>query len=177
MHGSLVAPWARVIAGRERILARILGHPEEFREARPRPSTWSLVDIVEHLSLVDGGIGSALAKDPSPDRPRIVPPGRWWRFPALRGALAVGVRIRAPVDAILPRRDTPWQELVARWTGGHGALEQWLGRVPTGILSAPRFKHPIVGWLTVRQALLFMGDHHRHHLRQIGRVERSLRRG
>lgn len=174
MHRSLVAAWARVIAGRERILARVAAHPSAIRERRPGPAAWSLNEIVEHLSLVDGGVGSALAKEPSPERPRVVPPGQWWRFPALRGALFVGLRIRAPVDTILPRGETPWEGIVAGWANGHAGLGRWLEEVPARILRDPRFRHPIVGWLTVRQALLFMSDHQLHHLAQIARVERGL---
>lgn len=174
MHRSLAAAWARVIAGRERIVAQVAGYPREFRERRPGPAAWSINEIVEHLTLVDGGVGSALAKEPSPERPRIVPPGRWWRFRALRGALFIGLRIRAPVDAILPRGEISWEEIVTRWAGGHARLEGWLANVPTEILRDPRFRHPIVGWLTIRQALFFMGDHQLHHLNQIQRVERAL---
>lgn len=174
MHRSLLAAWARVIAGRERIIARVTGHPHESREHRPGPAAWSINEIVEHLSLVDGGVGSALAKEPSPERPRIVPPGRWWRFRLLRGALFVGLRIRAPVDTILPRGGTSWQEIVTHWAGGHARLGEWLEEVPAKFLRDPRFRHPIVGWLTVHQALLFMGDHQLHHLNQIKRVERAL---
>ena len=117
---------------------------------------------------------SALAKEPAPDRPRVVAPGRWYRMPALRVALLTGFRIKAPVDTILPRGDTSWDELGTRWAAGRARLLEWLEGAPPTILEAPRFRHPIIGWLTVEQALTFAGDHLEHHRMQIDRLERRF---
>ena len=89
--------------------------------------------------------------------------------------LAWGVRIRAPVDAILPRRELAWEPLLAKWEAERTALGEWLERSDPRIHGAPRFRHPIAGWMDVSQAVTFAADHLDHHLQQVGRIERALR--
>jgi hypothetical protein len=133
--------------------------------------------VVEHLVLVEAGMQTALAKEPIPSRPRVVKPGFFLRWLGLRFALKVGVRIRAPVDAILPTRQLPWHALLARWEEQRRGFEEWLRASDPAIHQTPRFKHPIIGWLNVPGAVTFAADHLEHHLQQIGRIERALRRG
>ena len=110
---------------------------------------------------------------PSPGRPRLVARGRWLRFLGLRLALKGRVRIKAPVEAVLPTGELPWYALLSRWEEQRRGLEEWLLSVDPGLLQDPRFRHPIVGWLTVPQALTFTADHLEHHYPQIERFERA----
>ena len=99
--------------------------------------------------------------------------GRWLRFLGLRLALKGRVRIKAPVEAVLPTGELPWYALLSRWEEQRRGLEEWLLSVDPGLLQDPRFRHPIVGWLTVPQALTFTADHLEHHYPQIERFERA----
>ncbi|HET7042370.1 MAG TPA: DinB family protein [Gemmatimonadales bacterium] len=155
-----------------RMLERVGGHPPERRERRPEEAGWSMSDVVEHLVLAEAGMAAALAKEPSPERPRVLAP--WYRFLGLRLALVADFRIRAPVESILPRREMSWGDLVGRWEAERTRLGSWLEEVDPAKHASPRFKHPITGWMTVPQALTFAGDHLHHHLMQIGRIERRL---
>lgn len=170
MERDLVRPWQRLVAGKAEVLAQAGRHGPEVRIERSPGGGWSLAEVVEHLVLVERGVGSALAMAPSPDRPRVVAPGRWFRFIALRVALRGGFRFKAPVKAILPTGELPWPDLVARWEDQRRELEDWLRAVDPAVLGCPRFRHPIVGWLTVPQTLTFAADHLEHHLPQIRRL-------
>lgn len=176
MDRKLERGWSRLVAGKEEVIARVDRCPPGVRDWRLRDDAWSMSDVVEHLVRSEGGMASALAKAPSPDRPRVVAPGRWYRWPALRVALRGGLRIKAPVESILPRRELPWAELLGRWERIRLDLGQWLDEAPTEVLGDPRFRHPIAGWLTVGQAVTFAGDHLEHHLAQIGRIARRVSR-
>jgi len=169
----LVGPWQRLVAGKEQVLERVGRHPAETRGERPRAGGWSLAEVVEHVVLVEGGLASALAKAPSPQRPRRFGRGQWFRFIGLRLALKAGVRIKVPVEAILPTGELPWHALLSRWEEQRRGLEEWLLSVDPRILQAPRFRHPIVGWLTVPQALTFAADHLEHHYPQLDRLGRA----
>lgn len=173
MHRSLKGPWDRLVAGKERLLDRIGGVDPALRTRRPGPDRWSVIEVLEHVVIVETGIASALTRDPSPDRPRRFD-GRWWRYPALRVVLALGVRIRLPVESIAPTGSAGWEELQTRWTAGRERMRQWLEGVDPVILGTPRFKHPIGGWLDVPQGVTFAGDHLFHHLPQVERVLTSL---
>ena len=176
MDRVLERGWSRLVAGKQEVIARVDRCPPEVRDRRPRADLWSMCDVVEHLVLSEGGMASALAKAPSPDRPRVVASGRWYRWPALRVALLGGLRFKAPVESILPRRELSWTELLGRWEKIRLDLGQWLEEAPAEVLGDPRFRHPIVGWLTVGQAVTFAGDHLEHHLAQIGRIARRVSR-
>lgn len=177
MERRLRAGWEAMERGKDEVLARVARHSPEERDRHPGPGRWSLGDVVEHLVRAEGGMGTALAKAPTPDRPRVVAPGRWYRFPLLRVALWSGYRIKAPTESILPTRELPWHALLSRWEEQRRALDTWLRGVDPRLLADPRFKHPIVGWLTIPQALRFAGDHLAHHLQQIGRIEREVAGG
>ena len=173
MERHLVGPWQRLVAGKERVLGRAGEVEPERRGARPPAGGWSPADVIEHLVLAEGGMASALAKAPSPAKPRKVAPGRWSRFLLLRLALKGGFRFKAPTEAILPTRELPWHALLSRWEEQRRGLEEWLLSVDPRILDHPRFKHPIIGWLSVPQALTFAADHLDHHVAQIDRLSRG----
>ena len=78
-----------------------------------------------------------------------MPRGQWLRFQGLRVALKTGIRIEAPIEAVLPRRELPWHALLSRWEERRRELEEWLLMVDPSILGTPRFRHPIAGWLDV----------------------------
>lgn len=176
MEPELEREWARMERGKAAMLARLAGRNSAVRDRRPAESSWSLADVVEHLVLAEGAMTTALAKEPSPERPRAFPPTRRLRMLALRGALLGGLRIRAPSTAILPTRASSWPDLLAQWDDQRQRLHAWLQQIQPSILCTPRFKHPIIGWLDVPQALCFAGDHLQHHLRQVRRIERELLR-
>ncbi len=173
MERHLVGPWQRLVAGKAQLLGWVGRHSAEARAERPHTGGWSLAEVVEHLVLVESGVASALAKAPSPERPRVVAPGQWFRFVGLRVALKSRVRIKAPVESVLPTGELPWHALLSRWEEQRRGLEHWLLSADPGILRDPRFRHPIVGWLTVPQALTFAADHLEHHYPQIERFGRA----
>jgi hypothetical protein len=173
MERHLIGPWQRMVAGKTTLLERVGRHPSDVREQRPESGGWSRAEIVEHLVRSEGGMVSALAKPPSPERPRVFARGQGIRFLVLRVALKVGIRIKAPVESILPTRELPWHALLSRWEKQRRTLEEWLLGVDPAVLRDPRFRHPIVGWLTVSQALTFGADHLEHHLEQVRRLERE----
>jgi len=163
--------------GKARILERVGRISPEARAWGPADGGWSAVDVVEHLVLVEEGVAAALAKEPSPERPRVLGAGGRFPFWLVRVVLLTGVRrIRVPVDLVVPKGGVTWEALTGRWNDQRARLERWVTEAPETVLTAPRFKHPIGGWLDVRGALTFTADHLVNHLRQIGRIERGLTR-
>jgi hypothetical protein len=174
MHRRLVGPWDRLVAGKAGVIERIAGIAPELRARRPGPGRWSILEVLEHLVIVETGIASALMREPSPERPRRFE-GRWWRYPSLRIVLALGVRIKLPIESIAPTGTAEWEGLQHRWDEGRELLRRWLDEVDPAILATPRFRHPIGGWLDVPQGVTFAGDHLAHHRPQVERVLTSLR--
>jgi hypothetical protein len=162
-------------ARKARMVERVSAGPAERRERQPPDGSWALIDVLEHCLLVEEGVTAALAREPLPEKPRTLGTGGrypWW---VVRLVLKTGVRIKAPVDAILPKRSGTLSELTTRWERQRGALHTWLEAQPPAVISAPRFRHPLCGWLDVPRALTFIADHLGHHLRQLDRIERRVR--
>ena len=177
MERHLARPWERLVRGKEQVLACVAMRDPESREWRAGDGEWSLADVVEHLELVEKHMLSALAKEPDVTKPRRWSRWRRLRWMTLRVALKTGVRIKAPVEIILPTRQLQWHALLARWDEQRRAFEEWLRASDPAIHRRPRFRHPIVGWLNVPEAVTFAADHLDHHLQQIDRIERAQRRG
>ena len=176
MHSSLDAQWQRMRDGKARTIERVARFSDAERGRPPVDGGWSALDVVEHLVLVEEGVTGALAKEPSPERPRILGAGGRVPFWVVRLILLTGIRrIRVPVDLVVPKGGVTWEALTGRWNDQRARLERWVTEAPEKILAAPRFKHPIGGWLDVRGALTFSADHLVNHLRQIGSIERGLR--
>lgn len=174
MDPRLTKQWDRMAARKERMVAHVTAASAERRERRPTPTGWALVDVLEHCILVEEGVTTALATAPVPDKPRRLGKGGkapWW---VIRLVLIANVRIKAPVERILPRRESTFPELTARWERQRSTLQDWLGALPTEVIAAPRFRHPLAGWLDVPQALTFVADHLKHHLAQLDRIEEKL---
>jgi hypothetical protein len=173
---SLLVAWGRLERSKGELLGRVAVWSPPNREWRPSPASWSLAEVVEHCYLVEMGIRTALAKDPTPGKPRVMKRGQWLRWGVMRAVLLLGIKYRAPVDVILPRRDVGWEDLQSRWEVERGKLKEWLERSDPAIHPDPRFRHPLAGWLTVPQTVTFVADHLDHHLQQLGRIERLLAR-
>lgn len=175
MDHRLAKPWDRMTARKERMVARVTAASAERRERRPTPTSWALVDVLEHCILVEEGVTTALATEPVPDKPRRLGKGGkapWW---VIRLVLIANIRIKAPVERILPKRESTLPELTARWERQRSTLHAWLEVQPGAVIAGPRFRHPLAGWLDVPQALTFVADHLDHHLAQLDRIERRLR--
>lgn len=175
MERRLSGRWERLEQGKARVLARVGGMDAGRREWRPGRDQWSAADVVEHLLRVEAEMRAALAKEPAPDRPRVVKPGFPLRWISLRVVMKTGSRVRAPVESILPTRQLPWHALLARWEEERRGWEEWLRASDPAILATPRFRHPYIGWMDVPHALTFAADHLEHHIGQLERIERSRR--
>src|SRR3982750_3756815 len=65
MHSHLEAVFARLDASRAALRAAVDAVPSDLRRQRPAPDRWSVNEVLEHLSLVEGlfarRIGDAVA--------------------------------------------------------------------------------------------------------------------
>src|SRR5690242_11764278 len=129
MDLRLADRWAQMEERKAEFVACFTAFDPTDRTRRPPKGGWSPLEVAEHVVIVDGNVVSALAKEPSPDRPRVVQPGRWVRLALMRTAFELRVRIRAPVPAILPTGAAAWEELAGRWEAQRMALRRWLDQV------------------------------------------------
>lgn len=153
-------------------LERIGSFSESTQKIRPSPSSWSLLEVIEHLVIVEERILTMIAKSLS-ETPR-----RASIFASARMALYIFVirrpiKIPAPIEAIKPSGKQNFQQLKSRW----GECEtQWLKYFSDASIDPQRalFNHPLGGWFTLKQSGRFVVEHINHHHFQLARIESSI---
>ncbi len=157
---------AALAAHRAAFSARLDGLPDAVVHAVPAPGAWSLVQLAEHLVLIDGDLradgppASALARATSGLRSR-----------GLRFVLSLPIRIVGPPSAapVMPSAAPRWPDVRQRWAALRAG---WRERTPEAGTVA--FAHPIAGPFLPDDALAFLLAHHRHHDAQVRRTLAAL---
>jgi hypothetical protein len=162
---------------RARLLAAVEGLSEEQQGYRPASERWSVAELVEHLSIVEGnvarlldkllgkaeeaGAGVAAADDFDPvsieefvERTR-------------------AVKLEAP-ERIRPT-GLPLSDSLAHLSESRAALHNLRPRIERADGRALRFPHPAWGPLDLYQWLLFIGAHEDRHLAQIEALKETMK--
>jgi uncharacterized damage-inducible protein DinB len=172
-EGVLGRGLERLERGRAGVLGRVAQMRPEQLTARPAAGGWHVLDVLQHVIIVEELVLRALATRPGP-LPRAERVRSGLRLTALRVFLRAGGRVRAPTPAILPQGSVPLEELRARWDRVRAGYASALASFGPADMARPMMKHPIVGKLTPRQTLAFLDTHLAHHGRQIDRIRRAL---
>lgn len=154
---------------RRALLDRLLAHTPAQLAFRPAPGAWSLVQLMEHLVLVEEGTLMFLEKKaPRPASSRTLRDQlKWAVFSRLS---PMPVRVRTPTDLVVPGSEATVESLVQRWDAARERLVGYLERVDDAALPLIVFKHAIGGPLPILETLDFVGLHIRHHEHQIRRI-------
>ena len=139
---------------------------------RPGAASWSALDVVQHLVLVEEGVvGYARKKLLGPPQP--VSLGDRARLALLVGVLKSPVRFRAPAPQVIPEKTLPLDDLAARWRTARTELRGVLATLPADRLRSLFFRHPLGGPLDASGTLTFLDEHVRHHEAQLVRIWRA----
>ena len=150
-------------------------HPVEAlslrqQEFRPSPDSWSLVQVVHHVMLVERESVRFIQGGREPGARRLK---HAVLSAGVRLVLSTGLRVKVPVDAIKPKEDLSLEEVASRWQEIRGDLRAYLERIPEEELERLVFRHPIAGPFNIVQTLGFLAGHLRHHARQLRRIRKA----
>lgn len=147
----------------DELLARIeRTTTDEERMKTPEPGAWSLTEVVQHLSLVAGG----MLRTGRPAKPGVRFIGSA-KLAALRGLLRSRLKIKAPVAAVVPRPGVTWSDAQSNLRASN---VRWRAFVDGDTFDETGFKHPFVGRLTPVETVEFLVEHFQHHMRQVDRL-------
>ena len=158
---------------RQALFDRLARDDDARLRYHPAPGSWSMLQVVEHLVLVEGLVVKTMLR---PDRP--VVQRRWWhRIGAwlVSIVLGSGLRVPAPSRRVVPIADTPLHESRASWDDLRRQLLAFLNGTTAESARLLGFRHPVSGPLDVPASLDFIRTHFDHHMRQIARIESSMR--
>jgi uncharacterized damage-inducible protein DinB len=145
---------------------------------RPAPDRWSVAQLCDHLSIVEGSVlkvlGKVLAKA---EESGAAPPPSDAPFAPVSIEEFVertrGVKINAPESA-RPADSRPVAESLAALRDSRAALHALRPRLERLDAHALRFPHPAWGPLNLYQWLLFVGAHEARHLAQIEALKETM---
>lgn len=147
------------------------GSPERLA-LRANGVGWNVLDVVQHLVLVEEGVLSyARKKLLAPPQPiSIVDRGK---LALLVGILRSPIRFRAPVAQVVPSETLPLERSAERWAQSRRELRGLLLGLPEERREALFFRHPAAGGLDPAGTLVFVHEHARHHEAQVRRIGRA----
>ena len=162
---------------RARLIAAVEGLSGEQQTFRPAPGRWSVAELVEHLSIVEGNIvrllnkllGKAEESVPAAKASEAFGPVSIEEFVER----SRGVKLEAP-ESIRPT-GLPLADSLARLRDSRAALHALRPRVERADGRALRFPHPAWGPLDLYQWLLFVGAHEDRHLAQIEALKQTMK--
>lgn len=155
---------------RRALLQEFAGRSPEQLAFRPTAESWSMLQVAQHLCIVEGAFLQAAERTGPLAKPslrhRLQRPVLWLVF-------ALGLRVRAPTRRVLPEPEPELAEIETRWQETRQHLHAFLAGIEPDQKEVPRFLHPVAGPLTPTGLLDFLSDHFEHHRRQLRRIADS----
>ena len=163
---------------RARLFESVAALTDEQHGFRPAPERWSIAQLCDHLSIVEGNVLKVLNKVLA----KAEESGA--RAPAADAAFAPvsieefaertrNVKLEAP-EAVRPADSRPVADSLAALRDSRAALHALRPRIERLDAHALRFPHPAWGPLNLYQWLLFLGAHEARHLAQIEALKETM---
>jgi uncharacterized damage-inducible protein DinB len=168
LHPRLAELRVELERTRTALLETIAAVPADAAATVPAPGTWSVAEIVEHLQIVEDGIGRRLGQ--LAKQAELL--GAETESTSVLGALdrfSLRVRsraIKAPAG-VTPTGVRTLSESIAALGISRARLLELLRRVSGRALSELKAPHPLIGPLDFYQWLLFLAQHEERHAAQI----------
>jgi hypothetical protein len=168
LHPRLFELRAELERTRDALLAAVARVPAESAGVRAEADCWSIAEIVEHLLIVEDGIGRLLGKlgkqadalGPETSSASVL------SSLDRHGLRTPRHRIRAP-GPILPTGTVTLGEGLAGLAESRRKLIELMHRVSGRALGELGAPHPLIGRLTFYEWLLFLAQHEERHTIQI----------
>lgn len=156
---------------RHALLGKLATLDEDQLRYHPAPGAWSMLQVTEHLVLLEQLVIKAMTREPRPGVRR-----RWWHQIGSWMVAFVfrhGFRVPAPTRKVVPAEETPLERSAEQWAALRAQMATFLESATPERASALGFRHPVSGPLDVAATLDFVATHHDHHMRQVARIEKS----
>lgn len=156
---------------RQQLLVDVQDLDEAQMAFRPAYDAWSIVQVLQHLMLVESAVLQYLEKKLQATTFPNAGFGAKIRSKLLNVALRTPVKVKAPQGLAQPVRAMTFWDVAKRWNDNRDALESMLGKLTENHLDSAIYKHLIAGYLNVFQMFDFIDNHLRHHIIQVNRIK------
>lgn len=169
LHPRIIELIGALQASRNELHACLNAMSEQQRTAPPIGNVWSVEQNLEHLTLIEGGIGrliSSLMKQAAATGTQETETSTVLNCLATWNPARISQPLPAP-DAMLPKEGITVEEALVRLGASRARLLSVLpsaSGLPLATVTAP---HPFLGDLNGYQWILLIAEHERRHTRQI----------
>ena len=174
MSAELQKQFERLEDQRAALFSSVEGLDEGALNQPPAEGKWSIIQVLSHLTLAEKASLAGIRKKIT-DRADLRKAGLagWSKSVLLRLVLRLPLRFKAPArSATVPEHQdlettrSQWDEVRAGW-------RETIHSFPPELSDQGIFRHPVVGLMSLAQALRFIEDHVGHHAKQIDRIARA----
>ena len=163
---------------REKFKQAVAAVPAEKTQIRPNADQWSVAQLVEHVAIVNEGMGKICAKLLSKAEAADRTSDGSVRISASfteKANAAVDQKLEAP-EMVRPGEQPSIAEAIARLDAAANFYEELFSKFKNFDGTEPRFPHPYFGDLSAQEWLVLSGGHEARHLAQIRRLAAELDR-
>ena len=177
MHPRIAELLDYLDSRRELLRAAVARVPAERRSRRPAPDRWSVADLLEHLTLVEGGVARLLAKRVA-EAPASGLGAETSTTPLLdtmdlARTLDRGRRLVAP-GPVQPRAGLDADAALDALERTRVALREAVLAADGLALGGQTATHPVLGPITLYEWIAFVGTHEERHTAQVDEIADAL---
>ena len=178
MHARLAETMDYVEDKRKELLQSFAGVSSDRLSKRVSADSWSVSEILDHLSIVETGIARLIAKRAARAREaglgdETSTESAIASFDPHRSRLEATIEMQAPTT-VLPHSNVDVKEAIKGLETSREALRAAVSTASGLSLSEIKHTHPILGELDLYQWLIFVGHHEGRHKKQIERTLNSI---
>lgn len=153
---------------REELLNAVNGFSDEQLNAHPEEGRWSIIQVLDHLYLMERAITKSIADKLHSDE----------RVPAADKPIELTVnrevKVEAPSYVVPSESFQTLQEVKDKLAESRAALVQLVDSADEKDLEEKSFPHPLFKDLSLKQWIPFVGLHEKRHLLQIEELKSKL---
>ena len=175
MQAALEQAFQKMEYWRTAMQQLVASYPAKEQCFQPTVSNWSMLQVMKHLIIAETGMLNAIKK--SLQRPHLQENSIIQKasYLLIQTILRLPVKIKAPVQALIPEVETDYAKIVAEWDLVRAEWRGMLENFPPELLTKNIFRHPIAGFFNIHQSMDFCCYHIKHHLQQIDRISEALK--
>ncbi len=144
---------------------------------KPLPDSWSITETLHHLYLAELGTYQYMGKKIQvADTLQKSGFKHAWNTFLLKIFLRSPLKFKLPKKApIVPTGNISYGDLTAQWNQLRKDFLELLHHFDAASSQKLLFKHPIAGYINAHQALSFLAEHFKHHLKQLARIQHDAK--
>lgn len=157
---------------REELFKRLDSLPAEKMNQQTKSGGWSVVQVMGHL--IDAENNTTMYVSKKVEKEKNLKKAGWkaaYRYWVLKIAFAIPfAKFKVPPLLKEPSNDTSFNQAKNDWRTVRNNMREVINKLDENQLKAEIFKHPVVGKMSMIQAVKFMQTHFDRHEEQIDKI-------